>query len=138
MTQPALSFNTDNGRYYGHPIKRSSLPSITNVLRQMNKPGINGYNTRKAVTFIVENFDRLGDLTDTEQITLAMKTQYEKSEASIIGDIVHGWVQRHIQGQPPSAEEVGQAIQGLRQGAGDVEKTLIGVSLGLDQGKRKS
>ncbi len=41
-------------------------------------------------------------------------------------------------GRAEQAQEVGQAIQGLRQGAGDVEKTLIGVSLELDQGKRKS
>jgi Ca-activated chloride channel homolog len=41
-------------------------------------------------------------------------------------------------GRAEQAQEVGQAIQGLRQGASDVEKTLIGVSLELDQGKRKS
>jgi len=41
-------------------------------------------------------------------------------------------------GRTAQAQELGQAIQDLRQGAGDVEKTLIGVSLELDQGKRKS
>jgi hypothetical protein len=41
-------------------------------------------------------------------------------------------------GRDEQAHELGEAIQGLRQGAGDVEKTLIGVSLELDQGKRKS
>jgi Ca-activated chloride channel family protein len=40
-------------------------------------------------------------------------------------------------GRAEQAQELGQAIQGLRQGSGDVEKTLIGVSLELDQGKRK-
>jgi Ca-activated chloride channel family protein len=41
-------------------------------------------------------------------------------------------------GRAEQAQEVGQAIQGLQQGTGDVEKTLIGVSLELDQGKRKN
>ena len=41
-------------------------------------------------------------------------------------------------GRAEQAQELGDAIQGLRQGSGDVEKTLIGVSLELDQGKRKS
>ena len=41
-------------------------------------------------------------------------------------------------GMAEQAAEVGQAIQGLRSGSGDVEKTLIGVSLELDQGRRKS
>jgi Ca-activated chloride channel homolog len=41
-------------------------------------------------------------------------------------------------GRDEQAHELGEAIQGLRQGAGDAEKTLIGVSLELDQGKRKS
>jgi Ca-activated chloride channel family protein len=40
-------------------------------------------------------------------------------------------------GRADQAQELGQAIQGLRQGTGDVEKTLIGVSLDLDQGKRR-
>jgi Ca-activated chloride channel family protein len=40
-------------------------------------------------------------------------------------------------GRADQAQELGEAIQGLRRGAGDVEKTLIGVSLELDQGKRK-
>lgn len=41
-------------------------------------------------------------------------------------------------GRAEEAQEVGQAIQGLRSGSGDVEKTLIGTIVDLDLGKRKS
>ena len=40
-------------------------------------------------------------------------------------------------GLAEEAAEVGQAIQDLRRGSGDAEKTLIGTMLGLDTGKRK-
>ena len=40
-------------------------------------------------------------------------------------------------GMAEQAAEVGQAIQGLRTGSGDVEKTLIGTVMDLDLGKRK-
>jgi hypothetical protein len=40
-------------------------------------------------------------------------------------------------GMAEQAAEVGQAIQGLRSGSGDAEKTLIGTMLDLDLGKRK-
>jgi Ca-activated chloride channel family protein len=42
------------------------------------------------------------------------------------------------QGRTQQAAEVGQALQGLRQGSPDVEKTLIGAIVDLDMGKHKS
>lgn len=39
-------------------------------------------------------------------------------------------------GQADKAQEVTQAIQSLQQGGHDVEKTLLGTMLTLDQGKR--
>ena len=42
------------------------------------------------------------------------------------------------QGRTQQADEIGQALQGLRQGSPDVEKTLIGAILDLDLGKHKS
>jgi Ca-activated chloride channel homolog len=41
------------------------------------------------------------------------------------------------QGRADQAQEVGEAIQGLRSGSGNVEKTLIGAIVDLDQGKHK-
>jgi Ca-activated chloride channel family protein len=42
------------------------------------------------------------------------------------------------QGRGDQAQEVGEAIESLRRGAGDAEKTLIGAIIDLDQGKRSS
>lgn len=41
------------------------------------------------------------------------------------------------QGRTQQAGEIAQALQGLRQGSGDVEKTLIGAIIDLDQGKQR-
>jgi len=101
-----MSFNTDNGRYYGHPVSRASVPSITNIQRQENKPAINGSNIRKVAEYAVENRERLSALTPEEQISLIKQSAYAKNPASRIGDIVHAWVDGYIKtGKHPKDDE---------------------------------
>ena len=113
MTDPALAFKDEQGRgrYYRRPSTQAAVPSITNIMKQQNKPAINGSMVKKAAEYAVENRDRLAALTPAEQITLIKGSQYIKSEASRIGDVVHDWVDRFVKGQPPSHEEVKAAGQ---------------------------
>lgn len=112
MTAPKLAIDTNNGRHYRDPNRRwNDVPSITNVMKRHNKPAINGSNVRKAAEYLVDNWDRLSGLERSEKIDLAKKQQYAKSEASVIGDIVHGWIERFVKGEPPSHDEVKRACQ---------------------------
>lgn len=108
MTAPAMSFNTDNGRYYGHPVNKASVPSVTNIKRQKNMPAINGSNIRKVAEYAVDNWDRIKDLTRDEKVSLIKESAYAKNPASRIGDIVHAWVDVWIRTEvhPRDAEPI--------------------------------
>jgi hypothetical protein len=123
MTDPTLAFNhpQGHGRFYRHPAGRfQAVPSITNVMKRQNKPAINGSNVRKAAEFAVDNRDRLVQLTRDEQVKIIKGSVYEKSEASVIGDIVHDWIDRYVKAQlglgdnPPTPDEVNQAHNSAR------------------------
>lgn len=96
MTAPKGSFDTDYGRYYKHPRRAKTVPSVTNVKKQKNNPAINGANVRKVAEWAVDNRERLTALTRDEQVRLIKGAQYEKNPASRIGDIVHAWVDQYI------------------------------------------
>lgn len=116
MTDPAMSFPTENGRYYRHPTQRASVPSITNILKQENKPAINGSNVRKAAEYAVDNRDKLAPLSRDEQIRLIKGTQWARNPAAHIGDIVHAWVDRYIKtGQDATDEEPIELNNGKEQ-----------------------
>jgi hypothetical protein len=96
VTDPELSFPTDNGRYYKHPTKPASVPSVTNILRQKNKPAIAGSQIRKAAEYATDNREKLAALTRDEAVRLIKGTQYQASPEARIGDIVHAWVDHFI------------------------------------------
>lgn len=108
MTDPEMSFPTDNGRYYRHPTRPASVPSVTNILRQKNKPAITGSQIRKAAEYAVDNRERLAPLHRDEAVRLIKGTQYASSPESRIGDIVHAWADRWIKTSehPRDAEPV--------------------------------
>lgn len=64
----------------------------------------------------------------TQQITVGAAAQELQRTQMLLAE----------QGRTLQANEVGQALQGLRQGSGDVEKTLIGAIIDIDQGKKKA
>lgn len=115
MTDPALAFNhpAGFGRFYRDPSGRwEAVPSITNIMRQQNKPAINGASVRKVAEFAVDNRDRLVSLSRDEQVRLIKSCQYAKSPESVTGDIVHSWVERYVKAaNPPTHDEVKQANQ---------------------------
>jgi Ca-activated chloride channel family protein len=71
-----------------------------------------------------------------ERTMMGLKTQQLTAGAALM-DLQRTQMLLTQSGMQEQAAEVGQAIQGLRSGAGDVEKTLIGTMLDIDLGKRK-
>lgn len=71
-----------------------------------------------------------------ERTMMGLKTQ-QLTSAMAMADLQRTQMLLQQSGMSEQAAEVGQAMQGLRTGSGDVEKTLIGTMLDIDLGKRK-
>lgn len=71
-----------------------------------------------------------------EQTMLGLKTQQLTAMHAMV-DLQRTQVLLAQSGLADQAADVGQAIQDLRSGAGDAEKTLIGTMMDLDLGKRR-
>jgi hypothetical protein len=67
---------------------------------------------------------------------MGLKTQ-QMSTGMAMADLQRTQMLLQQSGMSEQAAEVGDAIQGLRSGSHDVEKTLIGTMLDIDLGKRK-
>jgi Ca-activated chloride channel family protein len=72
-----------------------------------------------------------------ERTMMGIKTQQLTSGVAM-ADLQRTQMLLQQTGMHQQAADVGTAIQGLRAGTGDVEKTLIGTMLDIDLGKRKS
>jgi Ca-activated chloride channel family protein len=70
-----------------------------------------------------------------ERTMMGLKTQ-QLTAGMAMADLQRTQMLLSQSGMSEQAAEVGQAIQGLRSGAGDVEKTLIGTMLDIDLGRR--
>lgn len=71
-----------------------------------------------------------------ERTMMGIRTQ-QLTAGAAIQDLQRTQMLLTQSGMAEQAAEVGQAMQGLRSGAADVEKTLIGTMLDIDLGKRK-
>jgi Ca-activated chloride channel family protein len=72
-----------------------------------------------------------------ERTMMGLKTQ-QISAGAAAAELQRTQMLLTQQGRTEQANEVGQALQDLRQGSGDVEKTLIGAIIDLDLGKQRS
>lgn len=115
MTAPKFAEDTQNGRYYFKPGRSDGgVPSVTNIKRRQNKPAINSFMVRKAAEYAVDSRERLAALTRSEQITLITKSQYEKTDASLHGDLIHDLIDRFVKGDAATHEEVQEQPQTVR------------------------
>ena len=115
MTEPKFSFQDPNGhgRYYMHPSKGNSVPSITNIIGMKDKPGLKWWAAKETASYVSHNLElfRQPNLTEEQAFSLARYTPFSKRDDSpaVIGDIVHGFVERRIKGDSPTHEEVAQS-----------------------------
>ena len=100
MTAPALARDTGNGRYYFHPGRSNdSRPSITNIINKKYKP-LFVAGMKAAAEYAAESKDRLGALTTDEVFQLVSHPPRKDDSPAQIGDIVHGWIEADIKGEP--------------------------------------
>jgi len=104
MTDPALSIKTDKGRYYVHPGKQSQVPSITNIKDMKNIPALKYWAARECADYAADNVAKLAALGREEIFTLVKGAPFQrtgkKNQSSLVGDIVHHWVDLTIKGEP--------------------------------------
>lgn len=55
MTNPKLSRDTDNGRYYEDPLDLAMVPSVTNVLNEWNIPALAPGAAKETAEFILDH-----------------------------------------------------------------------------------
>jgi hypothetical protein len=101
MTAPDLSVQTDNGRFYRHPLKGNKVPSITNITNIKAKPGIAGWGYRTEAEFVADNLPAISQLKDRGAIIdLVRQAPYRSTDqSSLTGDVVHDWIDRYIKGE---------------------------------------
>ena len=109
VTDPALSVSTPHGRYYAHPTRKASVPSITNILNQKAKNGLPKWAARSAAEYAADNMDKLTILDRDERVSLIKQAPFGRSVAAEIGDVVHGWIDRYVKGDMPAQDEIAAA-----------------------------
>lgn len=72
-----------------------------------------------------------------ERTMMGLRTQ-QLTAGMALADLQRTQMLLQQSGLAEQAQEVAEAIQGLRSGSGDVEKTLIGTVMEIDLGKRKA
>lgn len=103
MTQPKFSESTPNGRYYRNPSRDVLVPSITNIKNLKAIQGLPGWAARECAEYAAANWEKLSALDDLEKIALIKGAPWRSDptqpSASMIGDIVHGWIDAFIKGE---------------------------------------
>ena len=106
-----MSVMTDNGRYYIHPSRRKSVPSITNIKDIKSIPALKYAAARDAASYAADQRAKLATLEREEAFQLVRSAPFRRTpdSPSAIGDIVHNWIDRFIKKEPVPPEEVSAA-----------------------------
>lgn len=104
MTAPKLARDTEYGRYYTHPLRQDEKPSITNIINMKNKP-LYGSGLKAAARYASENYQRWAELDKEAVYKLVSQPPKEENAPSVIGDIIHDWIDRYINNDPPTPDE---------------------------------
>lgn len=108
-----MSVDTNNGRYYIHPKRRKSVPSITNIKNVKAIDALKYAAARDAADYAADNRAKLSTLERDEAFQLvrtAGNGPKGPSSPAGIGNTVHGWIDRYVKGERISEQEVGQAV----------------------------
>lgn len=120
MTDPVLSVKTANGRYYTHPGRGKQVPSITNIKDLRNIPALKYWAAKEAANYAADNREKLAGLEREEVFQLVKSAPFAQSstraEASLVGDIVHEWIDQVIKGVS-TYENIDTAVYTGKDGA---------------------
>lgn len=108
MTAPKLAVTAADGyRVYKHPKTKETVPSVTTVLKVVNKPALIPWAAKMAAEYADENWARLSD-TDPEIRIREIKSAYKDyaEDAAKTGDLVHTLIDCWQQGRPYPTETI--------------------------------
>lgn len=112
MTAPPLARrSTTGGREYVHPLTGLAVPSVTTVLKALDRPALVQWAANMAANYAVENWAKLAELaTDAERISLIkMAHRRESTRAANLGTAVHDAVDAWCTSRPMPSWEPGVA-----------------------------
>jgi hypothetical protein len=102
MTDPVLSVKTARGRYYTHPARGNSVPSITNIKGVKSIDALKYWAAKECGNYAADNIAKLGQLDRDEIFQLVKGSPFARTstrdQASLVGDIVHDWIDYTIKG----------------------------------------
>lgn len=110
MTAPDMSVHTDSGRFYHKPGSQHLVPSITNIINKLAKPGIAYWGYKQCGLYVADELDALVALHDRTAIVDLVKSAPHRStdKSSNRGDVVHNWIDLRVRsgGKEPTEEQI--------------------------------
>lgn len=102
MTSPVLAQEQPDGtRLYCHPKTGELAPSVTTILKQVNKPKLVGWSARIAAEYAISEWDALTGLSSYEKKeAIRWAHDREREKASDLGTLVHLAIDCWIKGIP--------------------------------------
>lgn len=106
MTRPVLAVeitdkNGEKRRLYRHPKTGELVPSVTTVLKQVNKPKLVGWSAKMAAQHAVANWTSLSQMPIAQRMSeIQFAHERYSKKAANTGDIVHELIDAWSTGQP--------------------------------------
>ena len=144
MTDPRHARDTDNGRYYTHPVTGQQLVSVTNVLSTgFSKFGLPKWYANHAADYALENLPTVVARARTDRPgirqEIAAAAERARDNASELGTRVHHLADAHVTGQPVAEQEgddeaglyVAQYLKFLSDFGIDLERDFVAAELSV-------
>lgn len=101
MTPPLAVEQLDGSRIYRNPRTGEEAPSVTSVLAMINKPGLQGWATRKSGEYADRHWEDLAQLPSPERVdAIRLAGEREASAARATGTAVHELIESWMKGIP--------------------------------------
>src|SRR5260370_11473261 len=101
MTIPPLAREPPYGRGYYHPLTGEIVPSVTTIIKVLDKPALQGWGARIAAEYAVRHWDELSQMDPTARIAPIKEAHLVKSGAARdLGTLVHDICDKWQKGLP--------------------------------------
>lgn len=102
MTQPKYATQDSLGRrIYRDPASGKRVPSVTTVIRMLNKPALMGWYAKQAAQYAEDHWSELAALEPAERVAhIAKAADRTKDDAGDKGDSVHIFAEAWLKGEP--------------------------------------
>jgi hypothetical protein len=120
VTQPSLARQTRNGRVYWSERAQRDLPSITNVIGVLDKPGIPRWAAKLVAEYAIDHAADLAGIARADRaaaVDLLKNVPWRSTESSAErGDQVHAYLEAHAKGEelPEVTGPAAAYLPGLR------------------------